>query len=117
MTAPNTGLHDVSGRLVLVGAGKMGGALLEGWLGLGLPPDNIVVLEPQPSPQIADFAARGIALNPPLQTLTDVAAIVIALKPQIAADMLSRSRPAGLAIHRGRVDHGGAHAALSSGDL
>jgi len=93
VTAPNTGLHDVSGRLVLVGAGKMGGALLEGWLGLGLPPSNIVVLEPQPSPQIADLAARGIALNPPLQTLTDVAAIVIALKPQIAADILPALAP------------------------
>jgi pyrroline-5-carboxylate reductase len=88
VTAPNAGLHDMSGRLVLVGAGKMGGALLEGWLGLGLPADHIVVLEPQPSPQIANLAARGIALNPPLQTLTDIAAIVIALKPQIAADIL-----------------------------
>jgi pyrroline-5-carboxylate reductase len=93
VTAPNTGLHDVSGRLVLVGAGKMGGALLEGWLGLGLPPDNIVVLEPQPSPQIADLAARGIALNPPLQTITDIAAIVIALKPQVAADILPALAP------------------------
>jgi pyrroline-5-carboxylate reductase len=93
VTAPNTGLHDVSGRLVLVGAGKMGGALLEGWLGLGLSPNNIAVLEPQPSPQIADLAARGIALNPPLQTLTDVAAVVIALKPQIAAEILPALAP------------------------
>jgi pyrroline-5-carboxylate reductase len=93
VTAPPTGLHDVSGRLVLVGAGKMGGALLEGWLGLGLAPDHIVVLEPQPSPQIADLAARGIALNPPLQTLRDIAAIVIALKPQVAADILPPLAP------------------------
>jgi pyrroline-5-carboxylate reductase len=93
VTAPNAGLHDMSGRLVLVGAGKMGTALLEGWLGLGLPPDHIVVLEPQPSPQIANLAARGVALNPPLQTLTDVAAIVIALKPQIAAGILPALAP------------------------
>jgi pyrroline-5-carboxylate reductase len=93
VTAPNTGLHDVSGRLVLVGAGNMGGALLEGWLGLGLSPDSIVVLEPQPSPRIADLAARGIALNPPLQTIADVAAIVVALKPQVAADILPSLAP------------------------
>jgi pyrroline-5-carboxylate reductase len=93
VTAPNTGLHDVSGRLVLVGAGNMGGALLEGWLGLGLSPDSIVVLEPQPSPRIADLAARGIALNPPLQTIADVAAIVVALKPQVAADILPALAP------------------------
>jgi pyrroline-5-carboxylate reductase len=93
VTAPETGLHDVSGRLVLVGAGKMGGALLEGWLGLGFPPNNIAVLEPQPSPQIADLVARGVVLNPPLPKLTDVAAIVIALKPQIAADIVPALAP------------------------
>ena len=39
-------LRDFSGLLVLVGAGKMGGALLEGWLRLGLDPKRVAVLEP-----------------------------------------------------------------------
>ena len=43
-------LDNLSGRLVLVGAGKMGSAMLEGWLRLGLDPDKIAVLEPQPAP-------------------------------------------------------------------
>jgi len=81
----NPSLRDFSGRLVLVGAGKMGGALLEGWLRLGLEPEHIAVLEPQPSPQIASLAERGIRLNPELATLADIAAIVIAVKPQLAA--------------------------------
>ena len=34
-------LRDFSGLLVLVGAGKMGGALLEGWLRLGLDPRKL----------------------------------------------------------------------------
>ena len=34
--------------LVLVGAGKMGGAMLEGWLAMGLPEDRITVLDPLP---------------------------------------------------------------------
>src|SRR3977135_1802392 len=45
-------------NIVLVGAGKMGGALLEGWIGLGIDPTAVTVIEPQPSPQIAALAAR-----------------------------------------------------------
>ena len=57
-------LRNFSGLLVLVGAGKMGGALLEGWLRFGLDPANVAVLEPQPSPQIAALGERGVRLNP-----------------------------------------------------
>ena len=70
-TSPSIGesadLHKFSGLLVLVGAGKMGGALLEGWLRLGLDPENVAVLEPQPSPQIAALAERGVRINPDAQ--------------------------------------------------
>ncbi len=34
------------GKLMLVGCGKMGGAMLEGWLARGLSPQDIVVAEP-----------------------------------------------------------------------
>jgi pyrroline-5-carboxylate reductase len=81
-------LHAFSGRLVLLGAGKMGGALLQGWLRLGLDPTRIVVLEPAPSAPIMSLAGHGVRLNPELGTLTDVAAIVIAVKPQLAIDVV-----------------------------
>ncbi|HML07433.1 MAG TPA: pyrroline-5-carboxylate reductase [Xanthobacteraceae bacterium] len=81
-------LHGFSGLLVLVGAGKMGGALLEGWLRLGLDPTRLAVIEPSPTPQISALAVRGVRLNPDVRALTDVAAIVIAVKPQIAAEVL-----------------------------
>ena len=42
-------LANLSGTILLVGAGKMGSAMLEGWLALGLEPSNIAVIEPQPS--------------------------------------------------------------------
>ncbi|HYA07918.1 MAG TPA: pyrroline-5-carboxylate reductase [Xanthobacteraceae bacterium] len=86
-------LRDFSGLVVLVGAGKMGGALLEGWLRLGLDPIKVAVLEPQPSPQIAALAARGLRLNPDPQTLTAAAAIVIAVKPQTAAEAIPAAVP------------------------
>ena len=86
-------LHDFSGLLVLVGAGKMGGALLEGWLRLGLDPKHVAVLEPQPAPHITALAARGLRLNPDPKTLTDAAAVVIALKPQAAAQVIPALAP------------------------
>jgi pyrroline-5-carboxylate reductase len=78
---------DFAGPLVLVGAGKMGGAMLEGWLALGLDPAKIVVLEPQPSAQIAAQTALGLRLNPSLADLRP-AAVVIAIKPQIATEAI-----------------------------
>jgi pyrroline-5-carboxylate reductase len=86
-TAGTNGLSRLSGTIVLVGAGKMGGALLDGWLALGLDPKNIVVLEPQPSSEIAALATRGVRLNPQKMP-GDAAAIVLAVKPQIASQAL-----------------------------
>jgi pyrroline-5-carboxylate reductase len=86
-------LRDLSGPLVLVGAGKMGGALLDGWLRSGLAPAQVAVLEPNPSPHISAIAARGVRLNPNIGTLTNVAAIVIAVKPQVAGEVLPSIAP------------------------
>ena len=52
-------------RLVLVGAGKMGGAMAAGWLAGGLPASALTILEPHPSDEIVRLAATtGAALNP-----------------------------------------------------
>jgi pyrroline-5-carboxylate reductase len=91
--SPSPDLRDFSGLLVLVGAGKMGGALLEGWLRLGLDPRNVVVIEPAPLPPIAALASRGVRLNPDAATLRDASVIVIALKPQAAAGALAGLAP------------------------
>ena len=81
-------LRDFSGTLVLVGAGKMGGALLEGWIGLGLDPARVAVIEPQPSGEIAGLAARGLKLNPAVDVVRGPAAVVVAVKPQNAAEIM-----------------------------
>jgi pyrroline-5-carboxylate reductase len=91
--APSADLRSFSGLLVLVGAGKMGGALLEGWLRLGLDPKNVAVLEPQPAPGLATLAQRGLKLNPDPKTLAGVAAMVIAVKPQVAAQAVPALAP------------------------
>jgi pyrroline-5-carboxylate reductase len=83
-------LRDFSGTLVLVGAGKMGGAMLEGWLALGLDPAKVVVREPQPSAEIAALAKRGVRIN---ETVANASVIVIAIKPQDAANAVPALRP------------------------
>jgi len=86
-------LRNFSGRLVLVGAGKMGSALLEGWLRLGLDAKNVAVIEPAPSAQISALAARGLQLDASPQALRNVAAMVLAVKPQIAAEAIAPLAP------------------------
>jgi pyrroline-5-carboxylate reductase len=76
-------LVDISGTIVLAGAGKMGGAMLSGWLAQGFAAEKIVVIEPQPSDVIRALAAKGVRLNPSPADIGDkVAALVVALKPQ-----------------------------------
>lgn len=88
-TSSVTGLlQNVAGTLVLVGAGKMGGAMLEGWVRLGFPRQQIVVLEPNPSDDVLALARLGVRFNPPASDITDVAFIVLAVKPQVAADIV-----------------------------
>lgn len=87
----NNSLHDFSGMLVLVGAGKMGGAMLQGWLALGLDPEKIAILEPKPSEEIAALAARGVRINP--RAISDASVVVIAIKPQDAAAVVPALRP------------------------
>ena len=84
---------NLPGTIVLVGAGKMGSAMLEGWLALGLSPRNVAVLEPQPTPEVAALAARGLRLNPSADTLRDVAAVVVAIKPQVAPEVTPALAP------------------------
>ena len=73
-------LQHISGTIVLAGAGKMGGAMLTGWLARGLDPKRVVVVEPAPSSEIAALAAKGIRINPKSASAADT--LVIALKPQ-----------------------------------
>jgi pyrroline-5-carboxylate reductase len=73
-------------NVAIVGAGKMGSALLDGWIGLGVDPARIVVLEPQPAASLAALAARGLRINPDAPVRPD--AIVIAVKPQTAPEIM-----------------------------
>ncbi len=80
-------LLALKGTVMLAGAGKMGGALLEGWLKAGLSSALIAVRDPSPPMEIADLlAANKIPLNQ--DPKSEVAALVVAVKPQVAPDVL-----------------------------
>jgi pyrroline-5-carboxylate reductase len=81
-------LGNLSGTILLAGAGKMGSAMLEGWLALGLPPEKIAALEPQPTGEITAWARHGLRLNPSPGAVGEVAAVVVAVKPQTAPEVM-----------------------------
>lgn len=77
--------------LVLMGAGKMGGAMLEGWLHAGLTGAALTVLDPNADEALGALASRhGFRLNPPLAGITPPDVLVLGIKPQ----MLDAAAPA-----------------------
>jgi len=84
----------LTGTLVLVGAGKMGGAMLEGWLAGGADPAKIAALDPSPPPEMKQLIERhGIRLNPEIATVKDAEVVVIAVKPQLMEEVLPKVAP------------------------
>ncbi len=76
--------RELAGRgLVLLGCGKMGSALLRGWLAGGLPASAVRVVEPRPSDWLR---STGAALDGPMPAAPAVA--VVAVKPQVMGEAL-----------------------------
>jgi pyrroline-5-carboxylate reductase len=97
MTAPGPDRFPAS--LILLGAGKMGAAMLQAWLDKGFEARRISVIDPQPSQNIVALSAeRGFALNAPPRPPQ---VLVLALKPQMlgeVAALASLASPQTLAI-------------------
>ena len=69
--------------LVLLGCGKMGSAMLKGWLTDGLPPAAVHVLDPYPSDWL-----KGTNVNINKDLPASPAIVLIAVKPQMMGDAL-----------------------------
>src|SRR4051794_26571426 len=86
-TAPSANpLAQLSDNIVLAGAGKMGGAMLTGWLARGLDGSCVSIIEPHPSDDIRALASRGVRLNPGTNDVGAASVLVIAVKPQSFAE-------------------------------
>ena len=101
---------QLTGTLVLVGAGKMGGAMLEGWLKSGADPKKIVALDPFASVEMkALLSKHGVALNPAVSSIRDAEVVLVALKPQMMEEVLptlvslGSSKPLILSVAAGKT--------------
>ncbi len=80
----------MAASLLLAGGGKMGGALLEGWLAQGTPADSIAVIEPNPDAARLLAERTGVRvveaaeLTPP-GFEPDV--VIFAVKPQVMEEV------------------------------
>lgn len=98
-------------RVLLLGAGRMGSALLEGWRVRNLLATPPIVLEPHPTDLIkARAAEKSLILNPLPGEAPDIAIIAVkpqtldqglaTLKPHLAARTLVLSIAAGITLAR-----------------
>lgn len=71
------------GPILMLGAGRMGGALIEGWRAAGaLQPADLIIRDPYPSPAAEAAAQAGAKLNPPDADLAQARTVLLAVKPQ-----------------------------------
>lgn len=74
----------LSTPLLLVGAGRLGSALIRGWSRVqAIDPAGLMIVEPQPGDAARGAAKAGAALNPPSETLAEARTVVLAVKPQL----------------------------------
>ena len=88
-------MDTLDGPILLVGCGKMGDALLRGWLDRGVAASDVTVIEP--SEQTAGAARdRGVATLAALDMLPNnfsPRVVVFAVKPQVMPDVVPPYRP------------------------
>jgi pyrroline-5-carboxylate reductase len=75
-------LAAIPGTILLAGAGKMGSAMLTGWLNAGVALGRLAVIEPHLSDDLRKLAALDLRINPTRDEAGQLAALVVAVKPQ-----------------------------------
>ncbi len=85
---------ELDGRLLLVGCGKMGGALLRGWLERELEPTKVTVVEPGTGArdEVAALGATVVARLDEIEAGLQPAFVVLAVKPQMMEAVLPDCR-------------------------
>lgn len=76
--------------VVLVGCGRLGSALLEGWLATGaVAAQDLIILSPSEKTAAAMARDDGARINPPLEVLRASKTVVLAVKPAMWGDALT----------------------------
>jgi pyrroline-5-carboxylate reductase len=88
------GSASVDGPVVLVGCGRLGSAILEGWLLTGtVAAEDLIILSPSQKPAAEAARAKGARINPPSETLIEASVIVLAVKPALWREVMTPLAP------------------------
>lgn len=69
--------------ILMLGAGRMGGALVEGWRAAGtVAAADLLIRDPEPGPQALAAGEAGARLDPPDAALAEAKTVFVAVKPQ-----------------------------------
>lgn len=82
------------GAVAILGCGRLGSAIIEGWLKTGaVAPDRLIILTPSSKPVAEAAAARGARVNPPTKALSEVETLVVAVKPAMWRSAVASVEP------------------------
>lgn len=78
--------------VILVGCGRLGSAMVEGWRASGaVDARDLIILTPSEKPAAEAARAAGASVNPPAESLAGARAVVLAVKPakwrEVAAEL------------------------------
>ena len=84
--------------ILMLGAGRMGGALIEGWRAAGaFQASDLIIREPHANPTLEAAKVAGAMVNPADGELARAATVLLAVKPQMwreaAAEIAPRPVP------------------------
>ena len=80
--------------ILMLGAGRMGGAMIEGWRRVGVfPTVDLILRDPQPNAAAQATAKAGARLNPPETVLTQAGTVLLAVKPQMWREAVAEIEP------------------------
>ncbi|MAI89166.1 pyrroline-5-carboxylate reductase [Ponticaulis sp.] len=77
-------------KIALLGCGRMGSAMAQGWLNAEDKP-QISVYAPRPTPLVSEWAGKGEVVLNPVREPADI--LVVAVKPQVFGSILDEARP------------------------
>jgi len=73
--------------ILMLGAGNMGGAMIEGWLGAQtFAAADLMIMDPRPGPAAQKAQSLGARLNPQNAELAEARTVILSVKPQVWRD-------------------------------
>lgn len=80
--------------VLLLGAGRMGGAMIDGWAAAGpVAAGDLLIRDPHPGAEALAAAGKGARLNPPDDALAGAPTVILAVKPQMWREVATAVAP------------------------